>query len=143
MATSTFQNVRAALVALISPITNVEITAYPPYGDGWTNEDRVWVAEIRADQEKLAFGGPRVEDLEIDVVIYAPVMGSDQQDWGVAEARAETILASVETSVRNDETIGSSVLDADIASIRSRIDMAHEHGPVGFIELTITATSNL
>lgn len=143
MATSTFQDVRAALVTLISPITDCEITAYPPYGDSWTIEDRVWLAEIRVDQEKLAFGGPRSEELEIDLVIYAPRFGSDMEDWAAAEQRAEAILAAIEADVRGDDSIGGTVMNADIATFRSRIDMSHEHGPVGMIELTITAEANL
>lgn len=143
MATSTFQNVRAALATLISPITNCVITQYPPYGNEWTVEDRVWIAGIRSTQEKLSFGGARTEDLEIDVVIYAPRFGGSQDEWAEAEIRAEAILAAIEADVRTDETIGGSVLDADIAEIESRIDMTHEGGPVGFIELTITATANL
>lgn len=143
MATSTFQNLRAALVTLISPISDCVISAYPPYGNEFTREDRVWVGEIRADQAKLAMGGPRTEDLEVDLIIYVPRNGGSQDEWADAETRAEVILAAIESDVRTDETIGGSVLDADIDRIVSRIDMAHETGPVGLIELTITATANL
>jgi hypothetical protein len=146
MATSVFQNVRAALVALIGAPSNVVVSQYPPYGNEWTVEDRIWVAGIRASQAKLSMGGSsgaRTEDLEIDVVIYAPRFGGSQDEWAEAEVRAEAILAVIEAAVRNDDTIGGSVLDADVAEIESRIDMSHEGGPVGFIELTITATANL
>lgn len=145
MATSKFQDLRAALVTLISPISDCTISAYPPYGNEWTNEDRVWVAGIRVNQQRLSMGdtGLYDEDLEIDLVIYAPRFGGSQDEWGEAEARAEAILAAVEADIRTDDTIGGTVLYAELSTFESRIDMTHESGPVGFIEATVTATANL
>lgn len=142
MATSSFQNVRAALLTLISPISDCVITAYPPQGDELTVEDRVWISEIRVRQEKLAFGGARDEDLELDLVVYAPRFGFGQQESGEAEQRAEVILAAIEADLRSDPTIGGTVMTSDIDSFTSTWS-AHESGPIAVVELTITAEANL
>lgn len=142
MATSKFQDLRTAFKTLVTPITDCEVTAYPPIGNEFTIEDRVWVGEIRVQQEKLTFGGPRDEDIEIEVVVFAPRFGFSQDEMADAETRAESILAAIEADLRSDPTVGGTVMTSDIASFTSSFT-AHERGPVCQIELLVTAEANL
>jgi hypothetical protein len=145
MASSTFQNMRAALLTLISPITDVAITAYPPVGNEWTREDRVWLAGIRVEQDKLTMGGSsgaRSEDLEITLIIYVPRVGTSGDEWSDVETRVETILAAIEADVRGDDTIGGTVLTSDIDSFESSFT-SDDQGPAMVMEVTITAEANL
>jgi hypothetical protein len=143
MATSQFQNLRAALITLISPIADCVISAYPPYGNEWTREDRVWLAAIRSEQSKLAFGGARAEDLTVTLIIYVPRYGGSGDDLAVVEERAEVILAAIESDIRTDDTIGGSVMNADIDSFESETVMSDTFGPLAVMEVTITAEANL
>lgn len=146
MATSKFQDVRAALVTLISPITNCVITQYPPYGDEFTREDRVWIGRIRSEQVPLSMGGVsgiRDEDLEITLMIYVPRDGAGQDDWAAAETRAEAILAAIEADLKSGPTIGGTVMTSDLAAFESSVDTIDDRGPICQLEVTITAEANL
>jgi hypothetical protein len=82
------------------------------------------------------------EELEVDLQIRAPRMGSDVDTSGEAEARAEAILASIENALRADGTIGGTVLFAELASFESIPDNDAD-GPIGTIEATITCQANI
>ncbi len=150
MATSRFQNLRVALAALIvtrlatDSTTDVTVTEYPPLGD-YTREDRVWLAEISGTQEPYTMGssGSRQEILELDLIVYAPTFGGTSEEQQSGEARAELIFASVENAVRTDITVSSTVYNIELASFTSSVDHLDEHGPIGFIEVVLTAESHL
>jgi hypothetical protein len=150
MATSRFQNIRGAFVTLVNArfttdgITDVDVYGYPPVGNV-TREDMVWLERIRSDQEPLSMGGAARqvdEELEVDLQVRAPRMGSDVDTSGEAEARAEAILASIENALRADGTIGGTVLFAELASFESIPDNDAD-GPIGTIEATITCQANI
>ena len=145
MASSKFQDVRAALLTLISPITDVTISAYPPVGNEWTREDRVWLAGIRVDQEPLSMGGANrqvAEDLELTLIIFVPRVGGSGDEWADTEARAEVILAAIESDIRADATVGGTVMFADIASFEYDFT-SDDLGPRLLMEVTVTAQANL
>ena len=151
MATSRFQNLRVALAALIvtrlstDNTSDVTVTEYPPLGDP-TREDRVWLAEISGTQEPFTMGGSsgnRQEILEIELRVYAPTHGGTSEEQSSGESRAELIFASVENAVRTDITVSSTVYNIELASFESHVDQVDEHGPFGFIEVTLTAESHL
>jgi hypothetical protein len=122
----------------------VDVYGYPPVGNV-TREDMVWLERIRSDQEPLSMGGAARqvdEELEVDLQIRAPRMGSDVDTSGEAEARAEAILASIENALRADGTIGGTVLFAELASFESIPDNDAD-GPIGTIEATITCQANI
>lgn len=150
MATSRFQNLRAALASDISDqlttdgVSGVTVTEYPPLGD-YVREDRIYLAEIRGEQEPFTQGasGFRAETLEVDLVVYAPVHGGTVDEMKDAESRAETLFASVENAVRGDVTVSSTVFNIELDSFTSSIENIDEHGPVGFIEATLTAEAHI
>ncbi len=150
MVTSRFQNLRVALAALIvtrlatDSTTDVTVTEYPPLGD-YTREDRVWLAEISGTQEPYTMGasGTRQEILEIELRVYAPTFGGTSEEQSSGEARAELIFASVENAVRTDITVSSTVYNIELASFTSSVDQLDEDGPLGFIEVVLTAESHL
>ncbi len=151
MVTSRFQNLRVALAALIvtrlatDSTTDVTVTEYPPLGD-YTREDRVWLSEISGTQEPYTMGGSsgsRQEILEIELRVYAPTHGGTSEEQSSGEARAELIYASVENAVRTDITVSSTVYNIELASFKSFVDQVDEHGPLGYIEVTLTAESHL
>lgn len=150
MATSTFQNARAALKALIvsrlttDGTTSVDVFEYRPMGNA-TREDMVWIDRIRVEQDVIAMGGTsRVvgETLTIDVAVRAPVAGADQQDAAAAEQRAELIWASVENAVRAGPTISGTVMHADIEAFEMIPDY-DEQGAIGSIDATIILEANI
>jgi len=150
MASSVFQNVRAALAALIvarlatDGTTDVTVSEYEPRGEV-SREDRVWISRIRIDQEPLAMGGVSrkvAETVSIDLSVWAPRSGADLDDQKLAEQRAELIFASVENAVRADNTVSGTVMFADIESFESVPDYT-EAGAEGRITAVITAEANL
>lgn len=150
MATSRFQNLRAALASDIGDqlstdgVTDVTVTEYPPLGD-YAREDRVYLTEIRARQEPYTQGssGVRMEELEIDFVIEAPILGGTVEEYQDGETRAETILGSVETAVRNDITVSSTVFNIELDSFTSSIAHLDELGPFGWVEGTFVAEAHI
>jgi hypothetical protein len=151
MATSKFQDIRAAFKSLITArfatdaVTGVVVTHYPPMGNV-TRQDRVWVGNIQVEQEPLSMGGTgrRVaETLTINLSVRAPnATGTDDTTYGEAEARAEAIFASIETALRNDSTVGGTVMFAQVESFESIPDNDGD-GPIGVIEAVVTAEANL
>lgn len=147
MATSRFQNLRVALASAITTqlttdgTTGVTVTGYPPRGDQWTREDRVWLSEIRFNQEPYTQGsdGFREEELEVDLIVYCPTFGGTIEEQTAGEARAELILASIETAVRDDITVGSTVFNTEFASGRSHVGYVDDQGPFGYVEALIRA----
>ena len=151
MSTSSFQNVRAALAALIvarlttDAVTGVTVFEYRPMGDIATREDMVWIDRVRIDQEPLSMGGPSRlvdETVTLDLSVRAPRVGADQDDMKLAEQRAELIWASIETALRNSSSVSSTVMFADIEAFESIPDY-DELGAIGTIEATVTAVANL
>lgn len=150
MATSRFQNLRAALVTAIvnrlstDAVTGVTVTQYPPLGD-YARVDRVFLTEIRARQEPYTQGasGSRMEELEVDFIVQAPTFGGTVEEHSDGEARAELILASVETAVRNDITVSATVFNIELESFTSSIAHIDDHGPYGFVEGTLVAEAHL
>lgn len=150
MATSKFQDIRAALKTLITTrfttdsITSVDVFEYRPMGNA-TREDQVWFDRIRVDQEPLSMGGTSrliAETITIDLVVTAPRVGADQDDAKLAEQRAEAIWASIENALRNGSTVSSTVMFTDIDTFESILDY-DELGAVGVIEASIVAEANL
>jgi hypothetical protein len=148
MVTSRFNNLRVGLATAIASqlttdgTTGVTVTERQPLGD-YSREDRIWMGNIRGNQQPLTMGasGSRLEDLEVDLFVYAPRNGRDSQ--ASAEERAELIFASVENTCRNDITVGSTVFNVEVASFESTIDQIDEKGPIGWIEAVITAEAHL
>jgi len=150
MATSKFQNLRAALVTAISArlatdgVSDVEVFEYMPMGNA-TREDQIWLGRISVEQEPLSMGGTGRqvgETIRIDVSVRAPRYGSDQDDMKAAEQRAEAMWGSVENALRNDSSVSSTVMFTDIDSFESIPDY-DEHGAIGIIEATIVGMSNI
>ena len=147
---SKFQDLRAALVSAINTrfttdgITDVVVTEYTPTGEV-SREDRVWLERIRVAQQPLTMGGTgRVigEDIEIDLRVWAPRSGADQDDLKLAEQRAEAIFASVENALRNDSDVGDTLMFADIDSFES-IPIVDTDGASGLIEAVVTGQANI
>lgn len=150
MATSVFQNIRAALATAIASqlatdlITGVTVTQYPPLGEV-TLVDRVWMDEISFDQEPLAMGGSSrkvSEDLSVEVKIRAIKPGGDLDDLALMEVRAEAILASVESALRADSDVNSTVMFAELESGSSKPFALDQQVGV-LIEAVIHAEANL
>ncbi len=150
MATSRLTSLRVALAAdIVSQLStdgtsDVTVGEYPPLGD-YSREGRVWLAEISGTQEPYTIGasGLRQEVLEIELRVYAPTFGGTAEEQSTGEARAELIFASVENAVRGDITVGSTVYNIELDSFTSQVDRVDEHGPIGYIEATLTAESHL
>ena len=151
MATSRFQNLRAAITTAITSrlttdgVSGVTVTQYPPLGD-YAREDRVFLTEIRSRQEPMTQGGTsgkRLEELEVDFIIQTPVHGGSVEEYADGETRAETILASVETAVRNDPTVSATVFNIELAEFTSSIQHLDEDGPYGWVEGTFEAEAHI
>jgi len=149
MATSTFQNLRAGLVTAITSqlstdaVTDVTVTEYPPLGDDWTREDRIWFASINWEQQPYTQGasGFRQETLTVEGRIWCPRFGRDEQGGG--EQRAETLFASVENCLRGDITVGGVVFNVELAAAESNPDHVDESGPIGYIEFDVEAEAHI
>ncbi len=150
MATSRLTALRAALAAdIVSQLstdstTDVTVTEYPPLGD-YTREDRIWLGDIEGTQEPYTTGpsGFRQEILEVELQVYAPTFGGTSEEQSSGESRAELIFASVENAVRGDITVGSTVYNIELDSFTSHVGQVDEHGPIGYVEATLTAESHL
>jgi hypothetical protein len=151
MATSRFQNLRVALAAAVvaqlttDGTTGVTVSEYPPLGDQFTREDRVWLGEISGTQEPYTQGasGSRMEELTVDLKVFAPVFGGTEDEQREGEARAELIFASVENAVRGDITVSSTVYNIELESFTSTVGQIDEHGPAGFIEAVLVAEAHI
>ena len=83
------------------------------------------------------------EELEVDVHILATnSTGADDTTAGEVEAQAEAILASIETALRADNTVGSAVMYAELDSFESIPD-SDSDGLTCMIEAVITCQANL
>lgn len=151
MATSRLTALRGELVTQITAqlvtdgTTDVTVTAYPPLGD-YSREDRVWLEEIRGNQEPYTMGGSsgfREETLEVDLRVVAPTHGGSSEEQTAGEDRAELIFASVENCARGDITVNNTVFNIELDRFVSHIDQVDEKGPVGYIEATLIAESHL
>lgn len=150
MATSKFQDLRAALVSAINSrltsqgVTGVTVTQFPPLGDV-AFEDRIYLGRIRVDQEPLTMGGTARlvdEDIEVDLFIEAVKPGGDVTDMSEMEQRAEVMLGVVENALRADSDVGSTVLFGELASFE--LIPVTGDGRVGVtIEAVISAMSNI
>ncbi len=150
MATSRLTALRVALAAdIVSQLStdgtsDVTVGEYPPLGDQFTREDRVWLAGISGTQEPYTSGpsGLRQEKLEVELRVYAPTFGGTSEEQLSGEARAELIFASVENTVRGNITVSSTVYNIELDSFESSVEL-DDKGPVGYIEVTLTAESHL
>lgn len=124
MASSKFQDLRAALVTAINArlvtqsITNVIVTQFPSLGESVIS-DRIFLGRIRVNQEPLSMGGASrqvAEDIEIDLFVEAWAAGGDLDDLSAAEARAETLLSAVENALRADSDVGGTLMFAELSS---------------------------
>lgn len=150
MATSRFQNLRAALKTVLvarlttDGVTGVDVFEYEPRGDV-VREDMIWFGRITVDQEPLTMGGTGhgiSETLNVDFHIRAPRNGADQETASEAEQRAEQILSVVENALRHAPSVSSTVMSAEVDSFESIPDY-DEAGAIGTIEGTITCLANL
>ena len=149
MATSRLTSLRDGLVSVINTqltadaVTDVTVSGYPPLGEDWTREDRVWFASISLTQEPYTQGasGFRMENLTVEGRVWCPRHGRDEQSGG--ETRAETVFASIETALRDDITVGAVVFNVELASAESIPDHVDESGPIGYIEFDIEAEAHI
>lgn len=146
MATSTLNDFRGNLAANITTqlatdtVTGVTVFKYPP-GDEAPKTDMVYIHQITTTQERLVYGGPRSESLEADVVVFVQQPGAGDTVADAVEARALTIAASVENTLRADPTVNSgtpAVWDAEYGGHNSEPGVTPEGR---FTELTITVTA--
>lgn len=117
MASSAISTVRTQLKAIW---TAAGITAFEfPPGQP-TAPDYVFIGDIRGDQEHLAFGGSRIENLDVDAYIYCEKSGAGDTEAIAAEDAALAILQDVEDSLRSSSTLTANVFHAQITSYLSR-----------------------
>ena len=150
MASSKFQDLRAALVTAITArlttqsITGVVVTAFPPLGDAAVS-DRIYMGRIRVTQEPLTMGGTGRqvgEDIEVDLFVEAPVRGGDNDDLSVAESRAETILSAVENALRADSDVNSTLMFAEVSTFEVIPNVTSEWVGVT-VEAVVTGQANI
>lgn len=147
MATSRFENLRAALATLITTqlasdaITGVQVWKYQP-----TTKERVdvlWLGDISGEQEPYTqSGGFRQETIEIDVAIRCPTFGDTPAEFATVEQRAEAVMASVEKAVRNDMTVGSTVYNIEFSAYETNHTF-DDQGAVGVVEITLVAEAHI
>ena len=146
MATSTLNDFRSNLAANITTqlttdaVTGVTVTKYPP-GDEAARTDQVFISRIETEQVRLVYGGPRSETLTADVVVFVQQPGAGDTVADAVEARALTIAASIETTLRDDPTVDSgtpAVWDAEYAGHASEPGVTPEGR---YTELTVTVTA--
>lgn len=110
MATSQVSVLREALRAAVAAQlpSGVSVFAYPP-GDGNTTSVAEYVVfnVATANQQHLAFGGSRQEDISLDVFVYVRKSGAGQVEAKAAEDRALVLFADVEDAIRNDPDLNA------------------------------------
>lgn len=150
MATSRFRALRTALATAIrSQLTSDSVTGVRVFDYGriiTPQEDQIYISNIRGEQDPYTFSGGgsglRQENIEIDVMIEVPRPGTTEAEFAEAEIRAETIMASIESTVRADPEIGSTVFDSEFDSFETDHQFADKVA-WGRIEITITAEAHI
>lgn len=148
MATSRFENLRKALTAKIiaqfttDGVSGVTVNDYRRLT--LDREDNVWVGNIRGTQEPYTqgSGGFREEEMEVDVAIRCPQFGDTVAEFASAEQRAETIMASIETALRADIEVSSTVYNVEFAEYETN-HWSDTDGAVGVIDITLTAEAHI
>ncbi len=146
MSTSTVPALRSALKTVIdAQLTTDAVTAvvteFDP-GDEQTKTDAVFFGSIRSQQEELAFGGSRMETLNAEGFIRVLRPGAGDTVAAAAEDQAHTILASIETALRDDITASGAVFDCVIAGHESGYATDPE-GRICMIAFDIEAESHI
>lgn len=149
MATSRFENLRAALASAFTTqlasdsVTGVTVRKYRPVTRD--REAQVWVGNIRGEQEPYTQGGAdgtRAEEMEVDVIVACPTHGSSVEEFETVEQKAEAVMASIETAVRSDITVGSTVFNIEFAAYETNHTL-DDQGAWGIVEITLTAEAHL
>lgn len=148
MATSRFENLRTALVTAITnrlatdSVTGVTVQKYPRViGE---REDTVSLGNISGSQEPFTQGasGFREEEMTIEVRVRCPRFGDTTDEFGEAEQRAETVMASIENAVRTDITVSSTVYNIEFSQYETD-HTTDGDGAVGVVDITLVATAHI
>lgn len=110
MATSQVSVLREALRAAVATGigSSPTVYAYDP-GDGNTTSvgELIYFGTATANQNHLAFGGSRTEEISIDIIIYVRKSGAGQVQAKAAEDRALVLFGEVEDAIRADPELNA------------------------------------
>lgn len=118
MATSTVPALKASLVGLLEQrpaLTGVQVSYGPPLPA--PQRESIWVGDVQANEEWATFAAPNQmhENYSVTVIVSVLKEGVSSQS---ADERCFTLLAELETVIRNDKTLGGVVSSAHLATFR-------------------------
>ena len=146
MATSVTPALRSALPPAIDTqlasdgITDVQVTEVH-LGDDVQVTDAVWFGTITATQEEHTYG-TRKEILNVEGFIWVVTPGAGEEIAATSEDRAFDILASIETTLRDDPTLSAVLFDATIVDTSSEPGIT-DKGRYTFLKFTIAAEAHI
>lgn len=120
MASSSIPAFKAALVARLqarAALADVQVSYGPPLPN--RQNESVWIGDAEGEQAWSSFGTggtPRSEEYEVRVVFYVLHRGST--DTQKADERCFVLLAELESELRSDPSVNSTVSAASVGEFR-------------------------
>jgi hypothetical protein len=135
MATSQSSVIRAALKAIFTTAGHTAF-AYKP-GDTAGAKEYVFFGESTELQEFLDLAGNRMETIDLTGVIRSSKPGANDTQAKAAEDAARTVLASLESSLVTDVTLGGACMQAELVGPMSVDVLADDNSRVALIEFLV------
>ena len=121
--------IAAARTALATVLSDAGHTVFK-YGADPDHAGRTYtvIAGVRAEQDQLAMGDRRVEVVDFELLTFNKYGGRTDTDGTAGEAEVLAIVASIETSLRADPTLGGVVFHTEPSTELELETMADEDG---------------